>query len=117
MTVRNSRDSFITRFRRQRSIADPIAADRWKFKDPKGKRRAVRIEVGRPQPIPHDKQGDWFTAVFIEGWTDHVVPAFGVGPLDSLMNAVALLRDFHEQIGWLQISQESTKRRNRRRSG
>jgi hypothetical protein len=73
MAVRTSRDSFITNFRRQRSIADPIAADRWTFKDARGKRRTVRIEVGRPQTIPHDKRGDWFTAVFIESWTDHVV--------------------------------------------
>ena len=116
MAARNHGKSFLASFGRQRSIADAIASDRWTFKDAKGKNRTVRIEIGRPQPIPEDKHGDWFTPVFIESWTGHVVPAFGVGPLDSLMNAVALLRDFHEQIGWSQISQESAKRRNRRRS-
>jgi len=117
MITRVSRRSFSSTFKRQRSIADPIASDRWTFKDARGKKRTVRIEIGRPQPIPGDKHGDWFTPVFIESWTGHVIPAFGVGPLDSLMNAVGLLRQFSEQIGWMQISQESAKRRNRRRPG
>ena len=116
MRTRLSHRSFSARFKRQRSIADPIASDRWTFKDAKGKKRTVSIEVGRPQPTPEDKHGDWFTPVFIENWTGHVVAVSGVGPLDSLMNAVALLRNFHEQIGWLQISQESSTARSRSRS-
>ena len=116
MIARPLRNRFAASFKRQRSIADPVAFDRWTFKDAKGKKRMVRIEVGRPQPIPEDQHGDWFTPVFIENWTEHVVPALGVGPLDSLMNAVALVRDFQEQISWLQIVQESTKARSRSRS-
>ena len=105
-----SRTVFSARFKRQRSIDDPIASDSWTFKDAAGKMRTSRIEIGRPEPIPSDPQGNWFTPIFIEHWTAHVVPAFGAGPVDSLMNAVGFVRTFHEHVGWLQISQGSTKR-------
>jgi hypothetical protein len=68
----------------------------------------VRIEVGQPQPIPFDEKKDWFCPVFIEGFTPHVVPAFGVGPIDSLMNAVTILRAFHDHIAIQQISHRQT---------
>jgi hypothetical protein len=32
--------------KRQRSVPEPIAADTWTFKDPKGRDRKARIEVG-----------------------------------------------------------------------
>jgi hypothetical protein len=80
-----------------------MAADIWTVKDRIGQRRRVRIEVGQPQPIPFDEKRDWFCPVFIEGFTPHVVPAFGVGPIDSLMNAVTLLRGFRDHIAMQQI--------------
>ena len=76
--------TFIDSFKRQRSVTEPIASDTWGFKDPKGRKRTARIEVGRPQQVPDDKKGDWFCPVFIEGWTPNVFPAMGVGPIDSL---------------------------------
>lgn len=76
MIARPLRKRFTANFKRQRSIADPIASDCWTFKDGKGKKRTVRIDIGRPQPIPEDKHGDWVTPVYIERWTEH--RAFGV---------------------------------------
>jgi hypothetical protein len=62
-----------------RTVPEPIASDTWTFKAQKGRKRTARIEVGRPQQVPRDKNGDWFCPVFIEGWTTHVVPAMGSG--------------------------------------
>jgi hypothetical protein len=80
-----------------------MAADVWTVRDRKGRRRRVRIEVGQPQPIPIDEIEDWYCPVFIEGFTGHVVPAIGVGPIDSLMNAVIVLRGFHDHVAAQQI--------------
>jgi hypothetical protein len=80
-----------------------MAADTWTVRDRRGRRRRVRIEVGQPQPVPLDRNEDWFCPVFIEGYTPHVVPAFGVGPIDSLMNAAILLRGFREYIAFQHI--------------
>jgi hypothetical protein len=110
-------DTFSEGFKLQQSISDPIASDTWLFKDHKGRKRRTRIEVGRPQQVPGDKNGDWFCPLFIERFTGHVLPEFGVGPIDSLMNAVALLQGFHQQVAWFNISQGTAKgRRATRRS-
>jgi hypothetical protein len=101
--------SFITTFKRQISVARPIASDVWTFRDAQGLKRQTRIEVGRPQPVPDDQNHDWFCPVFVEGWTPHVIPAMGVGPIDALMNAATLLRSFHESIANMQITQGKSK--------
>jgi hypothetical protein len=68
-------------------ITDIIAADEWRHGA-----RVSRIEISRPQPAPDDPNGDWYCAVFVQGFTDGIVPAYGVGPIDALMNAVMLVR-------------------------
>jgi hypothetical protein len=108
--------TFIATFKRQLSVASPIASDTWTFRDANGRKRQARIEVGQPQPVPDDQNQDWFCPVFIEGWTPHVIPAMGVGPVDSLMNAATLLRSFHESIGNMQIAYGKSKARARRRA-
>jgi hypothetical protein len=35
--------------------------------------------------------------VLIEGYLMHVTPVFGEGPVDSLMNAMALVKKFHDE--------------------
>jgi hypothetical protein len=112
--MRDPVKGFTEGFKRQHSVTEPIASDTWTFKGPKGKKRTARIEIGKPEQVPNDKKGDWFCPVFIEGWTGHVIPVMGVGPLDSLLNAISLLRSFHESIGWLQISQGSIRASRRR---
>lgn len=104
MPARDPTRAFVRRFKTQRSVAEPIASDTLTFKDRTGKKRVARVELGTPQQLPNDRHGDWFCPVFIEGWTPHVIPAMGIGPLDSLMNAVTLVRSFHEHIGSLNIA-------------
>lgn len=33
----------------------------------------------------------------IEGYLTHVTPIFGEGPVDSLMNAMAVVKKFHDE--------------------
>jgi hypothetical protein len=80
-------------------IADPIAEDHWHYKTKDGKVVVARILIGRPARVTGDFEGDWFCPVSIEGFTDRVVPAMGVGPVDALMNAITLVRSFAEKIG------------------
>ena len=75
-------------------ITDVIAADEWRHGD-----KVSRIEIGRPQPAPDDPNGDWYCPVFVQGFTERIVPAYGVGPVDALMNAIMLVRSFADQIG------------------
>ena len=105
---------FFSTFKRQHSVSNPIACDTVTFRDAKNRKRSARVEIGQPQPIPEDPDHDWFCPLFIEGWTLHVVPAIGIGPLDSLMNAVTVLRGFHEHIGTMHLSYATTKRKRRR---
>jgi hypothetical protein len=80
-------------------IADVIAADDWSFETSSGDKVFARIEIGRPEPIPGDKNGDWFCAVSIEGFTGQITPVYGVGPVDALNNAFTLVRTFIGKIG------------------
>ena len=79
-------------------IKDPIAEDVWETKGEDGNSISHRIVVGRPQPeIPGDDYSDWYCPVMIEGFLPRIVPAMGVGPVDSLMNAMLLVRTFFEK--------------------
>ena len=109
MAVRDPFKAFTAGFKGQRLVNEPIASETWTFKRPKGRRQTARIQVGRPQQVPDDKNGDWFCPVFIEGWTAHVIPAIGVSPVDSLMNAMTLVRSFREHIAELQISRAAAR--------
>jgi hypothetical protein len=80
-------------------IADVIAADDWSYETSSGETVFAHIEIGRPQPTPDDPNGDWFCPISIEGFTSQIVPAYGVGPVDALNNAVTLVRAFAEKIG------------------
>jgi hypothetical protein len=80
-------------------ITDIIAADDWSYPGPTGEVLFARIEIGRPQPIPADPNGDWFCPVSIEGFTSQITPAYGVGPVDALNNAFTLVRAFASKIG------------------
>jgi len=108
------KSSFTATFKRHLSVASPIASDIWTFKDLHGRKRQTRIEVGRPQRLPDDQNHDWFCPVFIEGYTPHVIPAMGVGPIDALMNAATILRSFHESIATMQITYGKSKARAKR---
>ena len=101
---------FAMRLRRRRSIQRPIASDVWTYTDASGARRKATIAVARPRPIPRDPNGDWYCAVHISGWRRHVIPAFGIGPLDSLANALNVVQAFKEEIGTSHILWKPGKR-------
>lgn len=77
-------------------IDDPIADDCWEYVTPKGQQRISRLMVGRPVHYP--KQRLWYCPVLIEGYTKpRIKPIFGMGPVDSLMNAMTFVRGFFEE--------------------
>ena len=74
-------------------ISDVIAQDDWYYKRDDGSTYRTRIIVGRPRPENRrSKSSNWFCPVFIEGITPKVCKAMGVGPVDSLMNALTLVK-------------------------
>jgi hypothetical protein len=80
-------------------IIDPIAVDEWRYRSPSGAPVVSRIQIGRLERAPDDPNGDWYCPVFVEHFTDRIVPAYGVGSIDALMNAITLIRRFADQIG------------------
>jgi hypothetical protein len=79
-----------------RRIDDPIAEDCWEYITPSGKQRISRLMVGRPVHYPERRL--WYCPVLIEGYTrPRIRPIFGMGPVDSLMNAMTFVRTFFEE--------------------
>jgi len=79
-----------------RRIEDPIAEDCWEYTTPSGKQRISRLLVGRPVHFPERRL--WYCPVLIEGYTrPRIRPIFGMGPVDSLMNAMTFVRTFFEE--------------------
>jgi hypothetical protein len=79
-----------------RRIEDPIAEDCWEYTTPSGKQRIARLMVGRPVHFPERRL--WYCPVLIEGYTrPRIRPIFGMGPVDSLMNAMTFVRGFFEE--------------------
>jgi hypothetical protein len=79
---------------KKKSMQDIIAEGIWKNPDPKAKKRTAYIAIGRPQPDDTSKHKDWKCPIYIEHFTQGVIDAHGIGPLDALMNAMTLLRQF-----------------------
>jgi hypothetical protein len=77
-------------------IDDAIADDYWEYTNPKGQQRIARLTVGRPVHYPEQRL--WYCPVRIEGYTrPRIKPIFGMGPVDSLMNAMTFVRSFFEE--------------------
>jgi hypothetical protein len=81
------------------TVDDPIAQDQWAYRDDNGNTRTSRITVGRPQKWPADAHGDWLCLLEVEHFTEGVRAFVGVGPVDALMNAMAVVKAFADQIG------------------
>ena len=79
-------------------IRDVIARDTWTSTGRDGRTITREIIVGRPFQIPGDKNHDWVCPVLIEKFTPRIVPAYGVGPVDALMNAMVLVKAFFDKI-------------------
>ncbi len=77
------------------SIDDPIADDYWSYKTEAGARRTSRITIGRPALLEDGTH--WYCPMYFEHVTQGIDYAFGVGPVDALMNAMYFVRRrFHE---------------------
>ena len=77
-------------------IEDPIADDYWEYVTFHGERRTSRLMVGRPVPWP--KARAWYSPVMIEGHTNpEILPIFGSGPVDALMNAMTFVKRFFDE--------------------
>lgn len=103
-------EKFADRIRRRRIIKNPIASDTWIYNDASGKKRKARITVAKPRPIPKDPDRTWYCAVRVTGWRRDVIPAFGIGPLDSLANGLQVVRSFQDEIGTSHIIAQAGKR-------
>ena len=89
-------------------ITDPIATGSFRLpKNSKGYKTA-RIEIGRPCRDTKDPHADWYTPIFIEHYTSGVKKIFGVGSLDSLLNAMNLLNGFLSMniVSYLEVEKE-----------
>jgi hypothetical protein len=73
-------------------ITNIIAQDTWEYLDSKGKKTTSKIFIGKPR----GGKKDWYCPVSIEHFTPHIVPACGLGPVDSLMNAMTLVKSFFD---------------------
>ena len=91
--------------RRLPKISDIIAQDDWYYKRQDGSTYRTRIIIGRPRPENRRKTtSDWFCPIFIEGITPRVCKAMGVGPVDSLMNALTLIKNRFDATKHLLVS-------------
>jgi hypothetical protein len=114
--------------RRLPRISDVIAQDDWRYKRSDGSAYRTRIIIGRPRPENRRTEpSDWLCPIYIEGVTEKVLNVMGVGPVDTLMNALSLVqRHFDttkqqlEDLGPKTISKRtrrSTTTRRKRREG
>ncbi|WP_224244264.1 hypothetical protein [Hyalangium gracile] len=71
-------------------IGDPVADDYWSYRTAEGVKRTSRVTVGRPVPLSDGK--DWYCPIHFEHVTQGIDYAFGVGPVDALMNAMYFIR-------------------------
>jgi len=96
-------------------IENIIAEGIWKNPDPEGKRQSAYIAIGRPEQNSTQKHEEWKCPIYIDHFTQQVINARGIGPLDALMNAVTLLRQFLDMNHYIEPikNKRPTNRSNR----
>jgi hypothetical protein len=72
------------------AIGAPIADDHWSYKTEDGTKRTSRITIGRPALLADGSH--WYCPMYFEHVTQGIECAFGVGPVDALMNAMYFVR-------------------------
>lgn len=72
------------------AIDDPIADDYWSYRTENGTKRTSRITIGRPAQLEDGRS--WYCPMYFEHVTRGIDYAFGVGPVDALMNAMYFVR-------------------------
>jgi len=114
--------------KRLKKIDDVVAEGSWRFRKSDGAETSAKIVIGKPKQDGTDPNKDWYCPLFIEKYTKGIIPVMGVGPLDSLLNAMNLLRSFFEVMGissgfaeskkkGARPTRHSTGRAKRRRAG
>jgi hypothetical protein len=78
-------------------IEHPIAEDTWRYKTQDGRVISSRLIIGKPSKIKDDPNGDWICPVWIEHFTTKITAAYGVGPVDALMNAMIMVKSFFDK--------------------
>jgi hypothetical protein len=89
------------------TIDDVIAQDIWISTQADGSERSHEVIVGRPFLLPDHEKQVWVCPVSIQNFTDRIVPAQGVGPVDALMNAMTLVKTLFDTIHEDRIQQEN----------
>lgn len=79
-------------------ITDVIAESHLEYRTPEGATGRFKVRVGRPCPHPPDT---YYCPLEVEGLFQGVRPIFGVGPVDSLMNAMVLVRRYCDKLDGL----------------
>ena len=72
------------------AIDEPIATDYWSYKTEDGSKRTSRVTIGRPALLADGT--NWYCPMYFEHVTNGIECAFGVGPVDALMNAMHFIR-------------------------
>ncbi len=89
------------------TIEDVIACDTWTATASDGSAVAHEIIVGRPFEVQDEKKTFWVCPISIHNFTDRIVQAQGVGPVDALMNAMTLAKTLFDTIHEDRIQQEN----------
>ena len=79
-------------------VADVIADGEIHFRSGAGPTRRVRVKVGRPRHLSDVPGDDWLCPLWMEGFTDGVKCFEGVGPIDSLLNAMDWVRSRRREL-------------------
>jgi len=80
------------------TIQDVVAQDTWESMEADGTAVSHEIIVGRPFRSPDEEEEVWLCPVSIQNFTDRIVSAQGVGPVDALMNAMSLVKTLFDKI-------------------
>jgi hypothetical protein len=72
------------------AIDDPIATDTWIYKTKNGSKRTSLVTIGRPALLADGT--NWYCPMYFEHVTQGIECAFGIGPVDALMNAMQFVR-------------------------
>jgi hypothetical protein len=86
-------------FPQSAEIEDVVAEGDIRFRSSTGVTQRLRVKVGRPRHLSDVAEDDWLCPVWMEGVPDGVKCFAGIGPVDSLMNAVEWVRSRCREVG------------------
>ena len=92
-------------------VTDVIAESWWEYWE-NGRKVQSRIAIGQPHPDPSGQ--DWYCPVLVQGRTNQWFPAYGVGAVDSLMNATRYASAFFHEKHITDLMDAPKKRRRNR---